>query len=103
MNRRTLLTGGVAAGVVALGGAGFVLWARDGIGAWREAVLPPALSTFAIELGRPETWVRFTGSIGRVIGLERFGASAPAKVLAKEFGFVADAVARTLKPAVTSR
>jgi hypothetical protein len=37
VNRRSLLTGGVAAGVVALGGAGLVLWARDGIGAWREA------------------------------------------------------------------
>jgi hypothetical protein len=39
MNRRRFLTGAVtAAAVAAAGAAGFVLWAREGIGAWREAV-----------------------------------------------------------------
>ena len=65
--------------------------------AWRESVLPPGLPVFAIELGRPEHWCILTGRLDRVIGLERFGASAPAEVLAEEFGFTPDTVAEQLR------
>jgi len=61
--------------------------------AWRAAVLPKALPTFAVEMGRPEPWCRFTGSIERVVGLTGFGASAPHKKLAEHFGFTPTAVA----------
>ncbi len=65
--------------------------------AWREKVLPPGLPVYAIELGRPEHWCILTGRLDRVIGLERFGASAPAEVLAEEFGFTPATVAEQLR------
>jgi transketolase len=65
--------------------------------AWRESVLPPGLPVFAIELGRPEHWCILTGRLDRVIGIERFGASAPAEVLAEEFGFTPGTVAEQLR------
>ena len=68
--------------------------------AWREKVLPPGLPVLAIELGRPEHWVMLTGSLDRVIGVERFGLSAPAEQLAEEFGFTPDAVAEQLRAIV---
>lgn len=60
---------------------------------WRERVLPKGGPVFAVEMGRPEPWCRFTGSIERVIGLDGFGASAPYKQLAAHFGFTPEAVA----------
>lgn len=47
----------------------------------------------ALEAGRPETWCPVTGADSLALGLQRFGASAPYQDLAKEFGFVAEAVA----------
>jgi len=65
--------------------------------AWRDAVLPPALPVFALELGRPEHWCTLTGRLDRVIGVERFGTSAPAEAIAEELGFTPDAVADALR------
>jgi len=60
---------------------------------WREAVLPPAVTRrVAIEAGVPEGWWRYVGPHGCVIGMTRFGASAPAKDLFKHFGFTTAAV-----------
>ncbi|HWI60974.1 MAG TPA: transketolase, partial [Symbiobacteriaceae bacterium] len=47
----------------------------------------------AIEAGAPDGWYRFTGRDGLVIGMEDFGASAPAGVLAEKFGFTPAQVA----------
>ena len=61
--------------------------------AWREAVLPPAVRRrVAIEAGVAEGWWRYVGPRGRVIGMSRFGASAPAKDLFRHFGFTHAAV-----------
>ena len=60
--------------------------------AYRADVLGSA-PVFAIEMGRPEIWCQLTGSIERVIGVSRFGASAPHAVLLEKFGFTANAVA----------
>jgi transketolase len=38
-------------------------------------------------------WCRWVGSLGDVVGIDHFGASAPAKVLFRQFGFSAEAVA----------
>jgi transketolase len=46
----------------------------------------------AVEAGVPDGWWRYVGPRGRVIGLERFGASAPAKDLFRHFGFTSAAV-----------
>ncbi|MCP5200419.1 MAG: transketolase [Gammaproteobacteria bacterium] len=55
--------------------------------AWREAVLPRALTRrIAIEAGSTQGWYRYVGLDGLVIGLDDFGASAPAGDLSKHFG-----------------
>jgi transketolase len=61
---------------------------------YREAVLPPQVTArLAIEAGVTQGWAKYVGLGGGVMGLERFGASAPYKVLMEEFGFTAEAVA----------
>ena len=62
---------------------------------YRDEVLPPATTArLAIEAAYPFGWERYTGSKGAVIGMTRFGASAPYKVLAEKFGFTADNIVR---------
>lgn len=59
----------------------------------RDAVLPPAVSArLAVELGVRQGWERYIGNDGDMLGLEHFGASAPADVLLREFGFTIDNV-----------
>jgi len=61
--------------------------------AYRDEVLPPAVRTrLACEAAASEPWFRFTGLDGTVVGLDHFGASAPADVLFKEFGFTTENV-----------
>jgi len=66
--------------------------------AYRDAVLPPQVKArLAIEAGVAQGWCRYTGEAGDVLSIERFGASAPGKVVLKEFGFsVENVVARAL-------
>ena len=62
--------------------------------AWREAVLPPGVTRrVAVEAGVTDGWWRWVGARGGVVGLDRFGASAPAKDLFRHYGITADAVA----------
>ncbi len=64
---------------------------------YRESVLPPAVCRrVAIEAGVPDSWYRYVGSGGAVIGMHGFGASAPAKVLFEHFGFTVDNVMKTV-------
>jgi transketolase len=66
--------------------------------AYRDEVLPPDVPVrLAIEAGSPMGWERYVGPFGAVLGIEnRFGASAPYKVLACHYGFTVDeVVART--------
>lgn len=61
---------------------------------YRDAVLPPAVrARVAVEAGVGMPWQRFVGDAGRVISLEHFGASADYKVLFREYGLTAEAVA----------
>jgi len=65
---------------------------------YRESVLPAAVTArVAIEAGVTEGWWRFVGLQGRVIGLDRFGESAPANELFEHFGFTADNVVAVAK------
>jgi transketolase len=68
-------------------------------GAYRESVLPPAVTRrLAVEAGATQGWERYVGQAGDVIGIDHFGASAPAGTLLKEFGFSVDnVVARARK------
>jgi transketolase len=59
----------------------------------RDAVLPPAVGArLAVELGVSQGWDRYIGARGAMLGVERFGASAPAEVLLREYGFTVDNV-----------
>jgi len=65
---------------------------------YRDAVLPPDVTArVAVEAGVPDYWLRYVGLNGRVVGMTRFGESAPAGELFKYFGFTADNVAKTVE------
>ena len=60
---------------------------------YKESVLPKnILKRVAVEAGVTLGWYKYVGLEGRVIGLDRFGASAPYKTLYKEFGITNDAI-----------
>ncbi len=65
--------------------------------AYRIGVLPPALPRVAIEAGVSDGWYKYVGLEGKVIGLDRFGESAPAGTLFKEFGFTVEHVVKAVK------
>ncbi len=59
----------------------------------RDAVLPPAVrARLVVEAGSPQGWHRYAGDAGDVLGVEKYGASAPADRLLKEYGFSVDNV-----------
>jgi transketolase len=60
--------------------------------AWREDVLPAGVFKVSIEAGVTLGWERYVGPHGLAIGLDRFGASAPAEDLFRRFGFTAGAI-----------
>jgi transketolase len=55
--------------------------------AYRQSVLPAALPCVAIEAGAADLWRKYVGRSGAVVGLDRFGESAPAGDLFRHFGF----------------
>jgi hypothetical protein len=60
---------------------------------YRESVLPAGITVrLAVEAASPLGWERWTGLRGAVIGLDRFGASAPGEIVLKELGFTVDHV-----------
>jgi transketolase len=62
--------------------------------AYRDAVLPPDVpARLAVEAGVPQGWHRYVGLAGDVVSIERYGASAPHRVLMREFGFTPEHVA----------
>jgi transketolase len=61
--------------------------------AYRDSVLPPECrARLAIEAGSPIGWHRWVGHNGDVIGVERFGASAPGGTVYREYGFTVENV-----------
>jgi len=66
--------------------------------AYRDGVLPGSCrKRVAIEAGVTDFWRKYVGLDGLVIGIDRFGASAPAEALFKYFGFTVDAVVAAAK------
>ncbi|MDA8077714.1 MAG: transketolase [Nitrospiraceae bacterium] len=65
---------------------------------YKRKVLPPSVEVrLAVEAGATLGWHKYTGLKGDVIGIDRFGASAPAKVLFEKFGFTAENIVRRAK------
>jgi transketolase len=60
--------------------------------AYRDSVLPPGVPRVAIEAAAPQSWYRWVGEGGTILGIERFGASAPYQRIYKELGLTVDGV-----------
>ncbi len=69
--------------------------------AYRASVLPAGVSRVAVEAGVTDFWRKYVGAVdsktGAVVGIDRFGESAPASELFKYFGFTVDNVVATVK------
>lgn len=64
---------------------------------YKKSVLPEGLPKVAVEAGVTLGWSRYTGSEDNVIGINKFGASAPGGTVMKEYGFTAENVAVKVK------
>ena len=68
---------------------------------YKRSVLPPETTArVAVEAGVPTPWFRYVGLRGRVIGMERYGESAPGDELFPLFGFTAENIASAVKDVV---
>jgi phosphoenolpyruvate carboxylase len=61
--------------------------------AYRKSVLPPGLPAVAVEAAHSGLWWKYVGPGGDVLGIDSFGASAPAEALFRRFGLTAEALA----------
>jgi transketolase len=61
-------------------------------GSYRQCVLPAGLPCVAVEAGASDLWRKYVGRSGAVIGLDRYGESAPARDLFRHFGFTPERV-----------
>jgi transketolase len=59
---------------------------------YRDSVLPHGVKRLSIEAASPESWYKWVGSEGIVMGLDRFGASAPYETIYKELGLTVDKI-----------
>ena len=59
---------------------------------YRASVLPAGVPVLAVEAGSPQPWYRWVDASGAILGIERFGASAPYQRIYKEFGLTVDDV-----------
>jgi transketolase len=71
--------------------------------AYRSDLLPPGALRVSIEAGTTLGWERYVGPDGLAVGLDRFGASAPAEDLFQRFGFTAEAIVPRILAALKSQ
>ncbi|EAE6046091.1 transketolase [Listeria monocytogenes] len=65
---------------------------------YKESVLPNAVrKRVAVEMGASFGWERYVGLDGKVIGIDKFGASAPGETVIKNYGFTVENVVNTVK------
>ena len=65
---------------------------------YRDAVLPPSIhARVSIEAAAPFGWERYVGPAGAIIGVNRFGVSAPGPEVMRKFGFTPKHVVETAK------
>jgi len=98
--RDALAADGVAARVVSMPSTSvFDRQGRD----WQDAVLPPGVPRVAVEAGHPDFWRKYVGLEGAVVGLARFGESAPAPALFEHFAITAERVVSAARECVARR
>jgi transketolase len=71
--------------------------------AWRDAVLPPGVPRVAVEAGVRDFWRKYVGLEGAVIGIDRFGESAPAQQLFEQMGLTAHEIAGAARKVLGAR
>jgi len=71
--------------------------------AYRDSVLPPGVPRLAVEAGVTDIWRKYVGLDGDVVGIDRFGESAPAGAVFKLLGLTVDDVARRAEALATAR
>ncbi len=68
---------------------------------YRDHVLPPTvIARVSVEAGITEYWHRYVGEHGRIIGIDRYGESAPAKDVFEYFGFTVEHVVKTVQAVI---
>jgi transketolase len=70
---------------------------------YRNSVLPRGVKRIAMEAAHPMSWYRWVGEDGVILGIERFGASAPAARIFTELGFTVDRIVETAKKLVAKK
>ena len=70
---------------------------------YKASVMPAGVPKLAVEAGATLGWWKYVGLDGDVVGLDRFGASAPGPVVMRELGFTAENVAARAKKLVKQR
>lgn len=87
--RERLAADGISARVVSM--PCHEIFARHPV-EYQNSVLPPGVKRVAVEAAHPMSWYRWVGLDGAIVGIERFGASAPYEAIYKGLGITADAV-----------
>jgi len=70
--------------------------------AWKKQVLPGDVCRIAIEAGHPDLWRKYVGLDGEVLGIDSFGASAPAPALYEHYGLTAKHLVQTVLRTIAS-
>ena len=66
--------------------------------ACKQSVLPSGVTQrLAVEAGATQPWWHYVGLTGEIVGIDRFGASAPAQELFKAYGFTAERVVAAIE------
>lgn len=98
--REQLMTEGINARVVSLP---CLEWFEEQTQAYRDSVIPPTVKArVSVEAGVKQGWREYVGDAGRIISIDRYGASADAATLFREFGFTPEAVAAAAKESITA-
>ena len=98
--QKKLEAGGIRARAVSM--PSHELFARQDQ-AYRDSVLLKGVKRIAIEAAHPMSWYRWVGDDGVIIGIERFGASAPAPTIYSHLGITADRVVETARKLVGTK
>ncbi|MGK2925061.1 MAG: transketolase [Lysobacterales bacterium] len=97
---KELSSAGVKVRVVSLPNPDLFLRQDQG---YRDSVLPPALrARVAVEAGVTAGWARLVGDHGKVVGIDRFGASAPAEALFEHYGLTPANVGRAVRESLAA-
>jgi transketolase len=64
---------------------------------YRNSVLPKGLPKVAVEAGVSDYWRKYVGTEGAVVGIDRYGESAPAADVFRHFGFTSENVAKAVR------